>query len=148
MIFMPNIANALKAEIARVARKEVRAATEPLKKAAVQQRQVVAALRKKMAELEKNSRRTARGSPSKAPASAVGGEGPRRRFSPARLAKHRAKLGLSAADYGRLAGVSGQTIYKWEQGAARPRAAQLQALASVRSVGKREASSRLAETSA
>jgi len=36
-----------------------------------------------------------------------------RRFSPARLAATRKKLGLSAADFGALIGVSGQSIYKW-----------------------------------
>lgn len=145
---MPNIANVLKAEIARVARKEVRSTVDPLKKAVVQQRQVIAALRKKIDALEKEARRTSRGAPARAAPVSENGEEPRRRFSAGRLAKHRAKLGLSAADYGRLVGVSGQTIYKWEQGGARPRAAQLHALASVRAVSKREASARLAGESA
>ena len=39
-----------------------------------------------------------------------------RRFSATRLAARRAKLGLSAAVYGKLVGMSGATIYLWEQG--------------------------------
>jgi DNA-binding transcriptional regulator YiaG len=57
--------------------------------------------------------------------------GTQRRFSAERLARHRAKLGLSAAAYGQLAGASGAAVYKWEQGA-RPRAAQLERLAALR----------------
>ena len=70
--------------------------------------------------------------------------GPKRRFSATRLAAHRAKLELSAASYGQLVGVSGQTIYHWEQGKARPRAAQLERLATVREFGAREIAERLA----
>jgi transcriptional regulator with XRE-family HTH domain len=39
--------------------------------------------------------------------------------------------------------VSGQTIYHWEQGKARPRAAQLENLASVRGLSKHEVAQRL-----
>ncbi len=70
------------------------------------------------------------------------------RFSPRWLASHREKLELSAADYGALVGVTAQTIYKWEKGGARPRARQLDALAAVRSLGKREAWRRLSEMEA
>ena len=61
------------------------------------------------------------------------------RFSPTWLRKHRARLSLSAADYARLVGVSGLTIYHWEKGKSRPRQAQLEALAGVRGLGVREA---------
>ncbi|WP_374008459.1 helix-turn-helix domain-containing protein [Delftia lacustris] len=69
--------------------------------------------------------------------------GTQRRFSAARLAAHRGKLGISAASYGRLVGVSGQTIYHWEQGKARPRTAQLEQFAAVRGRGIREVETRL-----
>jgi transcriptional regulator with XRE-family HTH domain len=52
-------------------------------------------------------------------------------------------VGISAASYGQLVGVSGQTIYHWEQGKARPRAAQLEQLAAVRGLGAREIAERL-----
>ena len=70
--------------------------------------------------------------------------GMKRRFSATRLAAHRTKLGLSAASYGQLVSVSGQTIYHWEQGKARPRAAQLENLAAIRNLGAREIAERLA----
>lgn len=138
---MPNIASILKTEISRVARKEVRAEIETLKRASVAHRASIAELRRQVNALEKELRRIAKGvtRPAKAPDSDdEASAGTRRRFSATRLAAHRAKLGLSAAIYGKLVGVSGQTIYYWEQGKARPRAAQLENLAGVRSLGARE----------
>ncbi|WP_198084226.1 DNA-binding transcriptional regulator [Variovorax sp. E3] len=144
---MPNIASILKAEISRVARKEVRAELETLKKASVLHRASIAALRRQVSALEKELRNVAKGSARRAPAQeAEEGDvetGPKRRFSPGRLATHRGKLGLSAASYGKLVGVSGQTIYHWEQGKARPRAAQLERLAAVRDLGRHEVAERL-----
>jgi DNA-binding transcriptional regulator YiaG len=61
------------------------------------------------------------------------------RFSPGWVAKHRAKLELSAADYGELVGVAALTVYNWEKGRSRPRSKQLTALADVRKMSKREA---------
>ena len=54
------------------------------------------------------------------------------------------RLGLSAKDYGRLVGVSAATIYGWEEGKSKPRAAALTGWANVRGIGKREAARRLA----
>ena len=144
---MPNIASILKAEISRVARKEVRAEIETLKKVSVAHRTSIAELRRQLNALEKELRRVAKGATRSATAPDTDNEaadGTKRRFSATRLAAHRAKFGLSAASYGRLTGVSGQTIYHWEQGKARPRAAQLENLAAVRDLGAREIAQRLA----
>jgi predicted transcriptional regulator len=65
------------------------------------------------------------------------------RFRADGLKSHRARLGLSAADYGRLVGASGLSVYHWESGKARPRKEQVAKLASVRGIGKREAVRRL-----
>jgi len=138
---MPNIASILKAEISRVARKEVRAEIESLKKTSALHRSSIAALRRQVGALEKELRRANQGSARRTrsdESDEAGESGPKRRFSATRLAAHRTKLGLSAAIYGKLVGVSGQTIYHWEQGKARPRAAQLESLASVRDLGRRE----------
>lgn len=144
---MPNIASILKAEISRVARKEVRAEIETLKKASVAHRASIAELRRQVSALEKELRRVVKGTARSSAGSdsdAEAAAGTKRRFSATRLAAHRAKLGLSAAIYGQLVGVSGQTIYHWEQGKARPRAAQLESLAAVRDLGAREVVERLA----
>lgn len=63
---MPNIAALLKSEISRVARKEVRSETSSLKKAARTYRTEIAALKRRMRELEQQLRRLGKGS-AKAP---------------------------------------------------------------------------------
>lgn len=52
-------------------------------------------------------------------------------------------MGLSAADYAKLVGVSELTIYNWESGKTRPRQEQFAALVAVRGIEKREALKRL-----
>ena len=143
---MPNIASVLKEEILRLARKEVRAETESLKKATAAHRSDLAALKRRIAGLEKQLARAEKGS-GKAKPPAEGEGAPRTRFSPKWLAARRAKLGLSAADAGTLLGVSAQTVYAWEAGKTRPRASQLPAIAAFRALGKRQIKARLeAET--
>ena len=65
------------------------------------------------------------------------------RFSAKGFATKRQNLGLSAADMGKLLGVSSQTVYHWESGKTKPRQSQLAAIAAVRKMGKRDAMARL-----
>ena len=143
---MPNFAVVLKEEIARLARKELRSQTQELKKASAQYRAHIAALRKRVETLErqlKKSNRAAGRASTARPEEEEQEQGTPRRFSAARLAAQRNKLGLSAADFAALLGVSGQSVYKWEHGESRPRARQLEAIAAVLGIGKREAAARL-----
>ena len=144
---MPNIAAVLKTEIARIARKEVRSQTEEIRKSSAQYRSHIATLRKRIDELERQLKRVGKsaGRTVQAAAESDDDQGTSRRFSAARLAAQRQKLGLSAADFATLLGVSGQSVYKWEHGESRPRARQLEAIAAVRGIGKREAAARLAK---
>lgn len=137
---MANLATTLKAEITRLARKEVKTQTEALRKASAGYRRDIAALKREVAALE---RRLKSGTRAVKKAEAPAEEGQRVRFSLKGLKSHRAKLGLSAAEYGQLAGVSGQSIYNWEAGKTVPRQSQVQALAALRGMGKREAAKRL-----
>jgi DNA-binding transcriptional regulator YiaG len=142
---MPNIAAVLKDEIARIARKEVRVQTEEFKKSSAQYRAHIAALRRRVDDLERQLKRVGK-SAARSSSSADADEdssGTPRRFSPTRLASQRQKLGLSAAEFAALLGVSGQSVYKWEHGESRPRARQLEAIAALRGIGKREAAARL-----
>lgn len=142
---MPNIASVLKSEIARLARKEVRSETEALKKATARYRSEIAELKRQVTALQKQVRSVAagRGAAQAAPAEEEGDESGVRRFSAKGLASHRRRLGLSAEAFGALVGVTGQSIYKWEAGKARPRASQMNAIAELRTLGKREAQARL-----
>lgn len=141
---MPNIAAVFKGEISRIARKEVKAQTQDFKKVSGQYRSQIAALRRRIDALERQLRRVGKAPARAAPAPEGDDEGAQNlRFSAKRFAAQRAKLGLSAADFAALLGVSGQSVYKWELGKARPRAAQLASIAALRGIGKREAAARL-----
>jgi DNA-binding transcriptional regulator YiaG len=141
---MPNIASVLKAEIARVARKQARAETASLKQAVTRHRTEIAALKRQLGELSRELRVTRRQTKAVVRAATVADEGTALRFNAKGFASHRRRLGLSAADCGRLLGVSGQSIYLWETGKARPRAGALPAIAELRTMGKKQAAERLA----
>ena len=146
---MSSFADQLKSEIARIARKEVRAETRLLKKTNAQYRADIAALKRRLADTERALARVAKGA-GKARVKAVDSQeddaSPAQglRFRVAGFANLRKKLGLSAAEMGKLMGVSAQSVYHWETGKSRPRAAQLAAIAAVRKLGKREVAARLA----
>src|SRR3954454_15925318 len=143
---MPNIAAILKDEISRLARKELRANTDSLKKAVAIYRSEIAALKRRVQALE---RQVAKGQ-GKGRATATdeqAEEGQALRFRPEGLKKHRQRLGLSAADVAKILGVSGLSVYKWEGGKTRPRAKQLQSIAQLRTTGKKEAAKRLEDLS-
>jgi DNA-binding XRE family transcriptional regulator len=140
---MANIASFLKAEISRISRKEIRAEIETLKKASSQYRSDIAALKRRIAEQDRVIAKLRKGKP--AATAEKEGEGTKLRFRAAGFASLRKKLGLSAAEMGKLLGVSLQTIYAWEKGQAKPRASQMQGIAEVRKLGKRGAAARLAE---
>ena len=141
---MSNLAAALKEEVCRLARKEIRSQVGSTKQAVAQHRREIAALKrqvhaqqKKIAFLEGQERKRV------AEPSSSNGDVENVRFSARSVKSQRDRLALSAKDYGLLVGVSGLTIYNWEQGKSRPRQAQLAALAAVRGIGKREALARL-----
>jgi len=141
---MADLAAALKDEIRRLARKEIKAETGTTKQAVAQYRREIAKLKrqvqeqqKKIAFLEAQERK--RLEEPQAAEEATEGV----RFSARSVKSQRERLGFSAADYARLVGVSPLTIYNWEHGKSRPRKEQLAALVAVRGIGKREALARL-----
>lgn len=138
---MPNLSTILKGEITRLARKEIKAAVDPVRKANAGQRKEIAELKRQVAALQRDLKASLK--PSKV-LKQEGEASGSTRFSAKGLKSLRAKLGLSAGEFGLLVGASGQSIYKWETGKAVPRASQQAALASVRGIGKREAAKRLA----
>jgi DNA-binding XRE family transcriptional regulator len=140
---MPNIATVLKEEIARVARKETRADTQQLKKASAHYRSDIAALKRRIASLEQLVNRLGKAVSKATPGAAVEQPAGSFRFSASGLAAQRKRLGLSAADAGLLLGVTGQSIYKWENGKARPRASQFASIAALRKMSKKDAAGRL-----
>ncbi len=140
---MPNIASALKSEISRVARKEVRAETASTKKASTTHRREIAALKKRMQALEQHLRRSHKVGVKAAPAVETETSNTPSRFSPKGLKSLRRRLGLSAHDCGVLIGAAGQSIYNWEEGKTRPQAKYLAPLAFLKTKGKKEVAARL-----
>ena len=142
---MTNIASLLKTEISRLARKEVRAETASLKKSVSMYRADIAALKRRAQAMELELRRLSKAHAQAVPVEVVQAQPSQKlRFTAKGLASQRRRLGLSASDVGLLVGASGQSIYNWEEGKARPRAKHLPAIAALRTMGKKEASARLA----
>ena len=140
---MPNIGAVLREEITRLSKRASRAQFDAMKKASAQHRRQIAALRREVAQLARQlsvlaRRPAAVAVPNGSPAKRV-------RFVAKGLRSQRERLNLSQADFGRLVGVSAQSIYQWERGSTRPRPAQLTALVALRGIGKREARRRVEE---
>jgi len=141
---MPDLAATLKEEIRRLARKEIRAQTGSTKQAVAQYRREIASLKRQLKQQDKKiaflqaQEQKRLGQP---PAAEDLPEGVR--FSARSVKAQRKRLKLSAEDFGKLVGVSAQTVYLWERGKSRPRQAQLAALVKARGLGKREALAQL-----
>ncbi|MBX3424728.1 MAG: helix-turn-helix transcriptional regulator [Pirellulales bacterium] len=143
---MPNLVVALKDEIRRLARKEVKSMTGATAQSVARFRREIATLKreinaaqKKIVFLEGQERKRI-SSPN---AAVVSGDGNDVRFSARSVKAQRRRTGLSAADYAKLVGVTPLTIYNWENGKSRPRLAQLETLVALRGIGKREALAKL-----
>ncbi len=140
---MPNIAAVLKEEILRLARKEVRNQTNVLRKASAQYRKDIAQMKRQVSDLQRKVVPLEKQA-LKAVSPEVAQTGADRvRFIAKGLRSQRKRLGLSAENYGKLVGVTGQTIYSWEAETSRPRKSQLARIALLRHMGKREAQRRL-----
>ncbi len=141
---MSNFASQLKAEISRIAKRESRQETASLKKSASQARSDIAALKRRIGELEALVRRLAKTAPASAAASSADSQ-KTLRFRAGGFAALRTRLDLSAAQMAQLLGVSAQSVYHWESGKSRPRASQLGQIANLRKLGKKQVQARLAE---
>jgi len=140
---MPNIGTVLREEIARLSRREIRSQVDATRKATAQHRRDIAALKRQVAQLQRQVTglsRKVHGAPS---AAAPDPTAKRVRFVAKGLRSQRNRLGLSATDFGKLLGVSSQSIYNWERELAHPRPEQLSRLAALRTLGKREAGRKL-----
>jgi DNA-binding transcriptional regulator YiaG len=147
---MPNIANVLKAEISRLARKEIRESVDAQRKLVTAQRAELSSLKRRVQTLEAAVKRLSKEqgnsgknlAPDARSASPVSESG--LRFRAQGMAANRKRLGLSAADFGLLVGATGQSVYAWEAGKTKPRGDALAAIASLRGIGKRTVDEKLA----
>ena len=141
---MTTLANALKDEIRRLARKEIKAQTGRTARAVAQYRREIARLKRQQRELEKKiallENRTFKTPAAPAASADINGNS---RFSARSVKAQRRRTGLSAADYAKLVGVSPLTIYNWEHNKSHPRQEQFATLVALRGLGKREAQAKL-----
>jgi DNA-binding transcriptional regulator YiaG len=139
---MPNIGAMLKEEISRLCRREIRKQVQPIRKVSAGYRRDIAALKRQLQDVQRRTGALAKqaAQTSKTPAEE---SGPPMRFVAKGLRSLRGRLGLSASDLAQLMGVSDQSVYNWELKKTTPRKEQLAALATIRSLGKREAHKRL-----
>jgi DNA-binding transcriptional regulator YiaG len=146
---MPNIASLLREEFSRLSRREARKQLDAIKRASTQYRRHIAALKRQVHVLERQLSVLAKSVFDGQRTAAPQTDGKTRvRFVAKGLRSQRERLGLSAAEYAKLAGVSAQSIYNWERGAARPRAEQIAQIAALRGLGKRQARARLEQLGA
>ena len=149
---MSNIAKVLKAEIARISRKEAKGATQGIAKSNTWLRRIVADLKKRVVLLEKENKRlvaTMKKHQVESPQKPEE-EGKRARLTSKSIRSLRSKLGLSQASFAKLVGVTTHAVYLWEnkEGALSLRDKTKAALLSVRGLGAREAKQKLAESGA
>jgi DNA-binding transcriptional regulator YiaG len=145
---MPNLAAVLNDEIRRLARKEVRAASDPLqdqirelKKNMRLQRDTISHLQKQLSQLKAVSAK-----PSENMLKTLdSGDAGQVRLSSTSIKKHRRRLKLSQGELGQLLSVSTHTIVRWEAGTSKPRHTNRSGIARLRNMGIREVRKLLGE---
>ena len=147
---MSNVVKVLKAEIARISKKEAKSATQGIGKANTWLRKTVADLKKRLSLLEKESRRLTavmKKQQLESPQKPDTEEGKKARFSSRGIRALRKKLRLSQADFGKLVGTTPGAVHLWEKkdGALSLRDKTKAAILAIRGLGAREARKKLAE---
>ena len=140
---MPNLMKELKSEISRLSRKEAKQIVAPVKKASANYRSLIAALRKQLDQLQSEVAALRRAAP-KAEKVLAAAQEPHGRFwiTGKGVRALRKRLGLTQAQFGKLAGVSVPTVIKWEgaKGKAPIRLkAAIARLQAIRKMGKKQA---------
>ena len=144
---MANITSVLKEEITRLARKEIKAETEALKKASSAYRSDIAELKRRAVSLEKQLSKLGKVVSSTAtPAKDI--EPEKIRFVAKGFRSMREKLGLTAGEIAGLLDVSPAIVYNWEGGLSKPKQPQLLRIAHLRTMGKRDVAAVLSQHSA
>lgn len=144
---MSNVAQVLKAEITRISRKETKSAVGDLLRTNKGLKKTVVDLKKRVAQLEKESKLLLRKHMKEQSASPRIPEeaAQKARLTAKGVRSLRGRLGLTRADFAKLVGTTAHSVYLWEskEGALKLRGNTKAALLSVRGLGAREAKTRL-----
>ena len=128
-------------EVRRLARKEVKAASETL----AAQQKTIRELTKRIEALEKKQAVPVVPKADKPAEVVVPAKSGKARFSPKTIIKFRKKYGISQKGFAALLGVATFTVSHWELGKNRPRATQVAAISALTKLGKRKVAALLAE---
>jgi DNA-binding transcriptional regulator YiaG len=147
---MSNVVKMLKAEIARISKREAKSATKAIGKSNTWLRRTAADLKKRLVLLEKENKRLVAAMKKfqvEEPQKPDQEEGKKARFTSKGILALRKKLRLSQADFGKLLGTTPHAVYLWEKklGALNLRDKTKAAILSIRGLGAREAKEKLAE---
>ena len=136
---MGKIETAVKSEIARLAKKEIRAACGPLARDVRELKRTVSRLRRTVASLERAAREwTQQVRAHKAELKVPEEEVEAARLSPGLIRSLRKRLGLSQGQLATVVGVSTVSVGFWEQGKTRPTGPNRAALVALRKLGRRD----------
>jgi DNA-binding transcriptional regulator YiaG len=147
---MSNVVKVLKAEIARISKREAKSATQGIGKSNVWIRKTVADLRKRVHLLEKENRHlaaTMKKYQRAQPQAPDQEKASKARFTSRGILGLRKKLRLSQADFGKLLGTTPGSVHLWEkkEGALNLRDKTKAAILSIRGLGAREAKEKVAQ---
>ncbi len=139
---MSNVLKELKAEIVRLARKEIKKELAPARKATVTQRGLIADLRRQVNALQKEVGVLKRVVPTQSSA-VLSKKEPQGQYSimGRQIKASRKRLGMTQKEFGKLVGVSSQSVFNWERkrGKVVIRKATAVRLLKIQGVKKREA---------
>jgi DNA-binding transcriptional regulator YiaG len=142
------IESMIKAEIQRLARREIRSTFRPLKREVRSMRLKLSGLMKGFGTLNRITKEQVQRASEQFKLESSPEEIKIARFSPARIRALRLKKGLSQKEFGMLIGVSLGTVVLWEKGKITPKAERKGALIALRKLKKREIKRVLAEKKA
>lgn len=113
------LAQAMKEEIRRVARREINKELAPIKRVNAAQRTLIANLRRDVTDLQKAIKHVERQVPETGTSTPSEAAKDKRRagwMTGKGVRSLRSRLGITQAELAKLAGVSHQTVVKWEKG--------------------------------
>lgn len=150
---MNTFSNAFRAEVIRMARKELKPELQGMRKTLTAHRSEIAALKREVKALTSQLRTAQRQVHPPLATSVTENNTPSRKrgrkwvFDAEKLKAKRAALGLSQKDMAKLLHTSSISLYKWESGKVIPRSAHLQQIHEVLQIGKRQLLATLSENS-
>lgn len=146
---MPNVQEALRALILRLARREIRAVTRPMRTELRGLRRRLAGVPKAVGDLGRHVADLLRSQDlRRARLQASPEEVKAARFSGGLIQKLRRRLKLTQAELAQLVGVSVTAVRAWEAGRSKPQGARRSTLVALRKMGRREVARLVASRSA